>query len=166
MTIRPARIPDALAVARVHVRSWQVAYRGILPEEYLASLQPEERARRYTFESPDAGVPHTLVGLDGDALVGFATVRIEDPAVPVGELAALYVDPEHWDRGFGAALVRHAREELVRRGCRTAHLWLLQGNVRGERFYRLDEWALDGRRRSDRVWGLDVTEVGMSRELA
>ena len=47
--IRPAGPDDALAVARVHVRSWQVAYRTLLPDEYLDGLRPEERARRYTF---------------------------------------------------------------------------------------------------------------------
>lgn len=29
--IRPAKSDDALEVARVHVRSWQAAYRGLLP---------------------------------------------------------------------------------------------------------------------------------------
>ena len=29
--LRPATADDALAVAGVHVRSWQTAYRGLLP---------------------------------------------------------------------------------------------------------------------------------------
>ena len=45
MILRPAEPEDAMAVARVHVRSWQMGYKDLLPQDYLASLQPEERAR-------------------------------------------------------------------------------------------------------------------------
>ena len=45
---------DTMAVARVHVRSWQVGYRLLLPENYLSQIQPEERARRYDFANDDA----------------------------------------------------------------------------------------------------------------
>ena len=32
MILRPAEPEDAMPVARVHVRAWQVAYRGLMPE--------------------------------------------------------------------------------------------------------------------------------------
>jgi len=34
--IRPATLTDAAAVARVHVESWKVAYRGIMPDDVIA----------------------------------------------------------------------------------------------------------------------------------
>lgn len=43
MLVRAARTDDALAVAGVHVRSWQVGYRGLLPDAYLDGLRAEER---------------------------------------------------------------------------------------------------------------------------
>src|SRR4029450_9747990 len=50
-TIRPATVQDALAVGRLNVRVWQVAYGlpvraacGQLPDEHLDGLRPEERA--------------------------------------------------------------------------------------------------------------------------
>src|SRR5262249_20126629 len=95
-SLRPARPDDALAVARVHVRTWQAAYRGLLPDAYLDSLRAEDRARRYTFGSLGPDQPATIVALDGDgAIVGFATTapaRDADSA-GAGELAALHVDP-------------------------------------------------------------------------
>ena len=39
MLLRPAEPADAMGVARVHVRAWQVAYRNLLPDDYLDSLQ-------------------------------------------------------------------------------------------------------------------------------
>ena len=38
MNLRPAVPDDAMAVARVHVRAWQVAYRGSMPAQYLAEI--------------------------------------------------------------------------------------------------------------------------------
>jgi hypothetical protein len=39
MFLRRAEPADAMEVARVHVRSWQVAYRGLLPDAYLDGLR-------------------------------------------------------------------------------------------------------------------------------
>jgi len=44
-------------------------------------------------------------------------------------------------------------------------LWVLAGNVRAERFYRLDHWTADGHRRSDEVWGVAVNELRYQRTL-
>jgi hypothetical protein len=49
--LRIARPADALAVAKVHVRSWRVGYRDLLPHDYLDALRPEEQAQRYTSEA-------------------------------------------------------------------------------------------------------------------
>ena len=73
MLIRPAEAADALAVARVHVRAWQAAYRTLLPQDYLDRLRPEDRAERYDFSHQDPLKPYTMVACDGDAILGFAT---------------------------------------------------------------------------------------------
>ncbi|MHB1536011.1 MAG: hypothetical protein ACYC1D_15655 [Acidimicrobiales bacterium] len=46
MLLHRALPGDEDAVAAVHVWSWQTAYRGLVPSEYLDSLNPAERARR------------------------------------------------------------------------------------------------------------------------
>ena len=46
LTVRRATPEDAAGVAGVHVRSWQVAYRGLLPDDYLDGLRPEDRMAR------------------------------------------------------------------------------------------------------------------------
>jgi hypothetical protein len=62
MLIRPAE-PDEVAVACVHVRSWQAAYRTLLPDEYLDKLRPEDRARRFDFATADPLKPRTIVAV-------------------------------------------------------------------------------------------------------
>jgi GNAT superfamily N-acetyltransferase len=141
MELRGAEPTDAIAVARVHVRSWQAAYR--------------------TFR------PHTIVATESGDIRGFATTAAaqESNMSDYGELCALYVDPDHWGRGIGVALVSAARARLFDLGFRKAILWVLEGNVRAERFYRRDQWTPDGAQRTDEVWGRKVNDVRYRRDL-
>jgi len=167
MRLRPAGPPDAMAVARVHVRSWQAAYRTLLPDDYLDQLRPEDRAHSYDFASLDPLRPRTIVAVEDGWIHGFATTApSRDPDLgDYGELCALYVDPQQWGRGMGAALVSAARAGLVELGFRKAFLWVLAGNVRAHRFYQTDGWAPDGVKRTDSVWAVTVNEVRYQRGL-
>lgn len=166
MLIRVATPRDALEVARVHVRAWQVAYRGLLPDAALDGLRPEDRAARYTFGDPDPERPATIVAVEGGAIRGFATTGPDrGGGAGAGELWALYVEPEHWARGLGRALVAAARERLAGRGHHRAVLWVLERNARAERFYRADGWAPDGARRTETIWGIAATDVRYGRAL-
>jgi len=167
MLVRLAEPSDAMAVARVHVRSWQAAYRDLLPQDYLDQLRPEDRAQRYDFTTRDPQKPQTMVGVEGDSLIGFATTSPSRDAELAGwgELCALYVDPEFWGRGMGKALILAARRRLVDSGFTNAILWLLEGNQRADRFYRIDEWVPDGTRRAESIWGITVNELRYRTQL-
>lgn len=161
MKFRLATPSDALAVARVHVRSWQVGYRGLISDEYLDSLRPEERASRYTFGQTDPLAPTTMVAEIDGTIRGFVTTvpaRDED-AKGSGEIVAFYVDPDAWSAGIGAGMMRHARATLRERGFESAVLWMLKDNARADRFYQRDGWRLDGSERGTTVWQIDITEV-------
>ena len=46
-SVRAATPADAAAIAGVHVRSWQAAYRGIVPDEVLDGLSLPDREQRW-----------------------------------------------------------------------------------------------------------------------
>ena len=75
MTIRPARMEDVLEIAAVHVRSWQAAYRGLLPRAYLDGLDPGQRIGQWERSLSAAGWFHgrTLVVDAGGRLSGFVS---------------------------------------------------------------------------------------------
>ncbi|NNN01620.1 MAG: GNAT family N-acetyltransferase [Acidimicrobiaceae bacterium] len=167
ITYREAIDPDRSDIARVHVRSWQVGYRGLIPDEYLDQLRPEDRAARYTFGAEESTGPQWIVGVDEAAVVGFIQFgrsRDQD-ALEHGEVFALYVDPQYWGRGVGRALLDRAQHSLYHRGFRAANLWVLADNVRTMRFYERNGWSPDGLRHSEEVWGLVVESVRYQREL-
>jgi GNAT superfamily N-acetyltransferase len=167
MLLRAATPDDAREVANVHVHSWQIAYRGLMPDEYLDALRPEARAQRYTFGSSDPLQPATIVAVDDGQIRGFATTgpALNADERPRGELYALYVDPPSWRCGVGRALIAAAREHLRSQGFTEACLWVLVGNDRAEQFYRGDGWVSDGTRRVADVHGLMVDEVRYDRHL-
>jgi GNAT superfamily N-acetyltransferase len=167
LDIRLARPEDATAVAVVHVRAWQAGYRDLLPDKYLDGLRAEDRAARYDFVSRDPERPSTLVALDGDTICGFATVApaAQGDAPAYGELSALYVSPERWRCGIGAALVSAARGRLSVLGYKQAVVWVLLGNTQAQRFYEQDGWSSDGLQRVATVWGATVEEIRYSRDL-
>jgi ribosomal protein S18 acetylase RimI-like enzyme len=168
LLVRPARPEDGPAVADLHVRSWQAAYRGLLPDDYLDDLRPEDRMGRYTLGSDDPAAPSTSVATEHDVIRGFVTTgpsRDLDGA-GAGELLALYVDPLSWGLGVGRRLMEHARAQLSGMGFRLATLGVLVGNDRALRFYRADGWTADGARRTRVVWGVAVHEECLRRTLS
>lgn len=165
--LRSAQPADAIDLARMHVRAWQVAYRGLLFDELLDSLQPAEWAERYVFADEDPSKPATVVALEGEAICGFATTGpcADDARAGTGELMALYVDPDRQGLGVGRALIEQARARLARQGFAQACLWVLAGNERAERFYRIDGWSADGTRRPAKTPGFSVEDIRYTRPL-
>jgi GNAT superfamily N-acetyltransferase len=168
LIVRQAKPADAAQVAGVHVRAWQAAYRGLLPDAYLDALSADDRAARYTFGSVDPQAPRTIVALADGVLCGFATIaraRDEDTC-EAGELCAMYVEPALWRGGGGRALMDAVYDRPRAMGCGEAVLWVLVGNERAERFYRAQGWWADGSRRRENIWGLDADEIRYRRTLA
>jgi GNAT superfamily N-acetyltransferase len=168
LEVRPAQPEDAAAVAGVHVRSWQVGYRGLLADAYLDGLRPEDRMRHYRFDSTDPAEPSTIVALEDGVMRGFATTGPcrDGDVIDGGEVLALYVDPDTWGHGVGRRLMVEARAGLSRRGFTDAALWVLVGNGRAQRFYGADGWVPDGQRRKVEIWNVVVDEVRYRRRLS
>ncbi len=167
MILRPAEPRDALDVARVHITSWQAAYRGLVPDDYLDSLNIEDRAARYDFTGTDPSKPFTIVVIVDGWIAGFVTTLPSRAAdLPLdGEIGALYVSPPYWGRKAGAALITAGRGRLVSQGFEFAHLWVLENNRRAERFYQLDGWRADGAKQTDSSRGFPLMELRYRREL-
>lgn len=144
--VRAAVQADARDVARLQVRSWQSAYRGLIAQEYLDGLTTEVFADRYTFGRVGLRMPSTLIAVDGIAIRGLVTTGLcrEMDFPNFGELTAIYVDPAHVRTGVGRLLITAARQRLRLVGVTGALLWVLDGNVPARRFYERDGWRLDG----------------------
>lgn len=170
-TVRTATPDDAASIARIHVRTWQVAYRGQIPDEVLDGLRLEPRERWWRVEWwKQAGASHRLlVAESGDGIVGFVALgpsRDDEAVAATGEVYAIYADPGVWGLGVGRHLMERANEELRAAGFREATLWVIETNARARRFYTIAGWTTDGARKSERFGPATITEIRYRRGSA
>jgi GNAT superfamily N-acetyltransferase len=146
MQIRQAVTTDAQEIARVHVRGWRIGYADFLSPEFLSTLSVEESAMRWLRSLADITQIETYVAEeDGSILgwIGFGHNR-EGMGLETGEVHGLYVDPDHWDKGIGVALLAAAEEHLTGAGFLQAIVWTLAENTRARGLYEASGWTFDG----------------------
>lgn len=169
LKIRDARVTDADGVARVHVRTWQAAYRGLIEQAILDGLSIEDRAQSW-HRNIAAPLPTTiglLVGIRSDEIVGwisFGSGRDAD-GLADGEVYGLYADPSSWSSGVGHALLDAAEQRLAAAGHTSAYLWVLDGNERADTFYQRHGWLADGATRVEERPGHTLAEHRRTKRL-
>jgi GNAT superfamily N-acetyltransferase len=163
MLVRAATGADAEVIDRIRIRGWQVAYRGLFPERELDRLVPEGPRWKRRIEHPPPGWS-TFVAEEDGALLGFASVGPSRDEGGLGELYAIYVDPQEWSRGAGRALLERAEERLAGTYAE-ATLWVLEGNARARRFYEAAGWEQDAGRQAVERLGATPPEVRYRKRL-
>jgi GNAT superfamily N-acetyltransferase len=149
ISVRVATADDAAAIARIHVRSWQSAYRGMIGDEILDGLSVDRREsdwrERLGAGAPGETIPFTLVAELGDGTCGFCNVARLD-ADAEATIGALYLEPGHLRAGIGSALLRAALERLRGAGYDDVVLWVLKANHAARAFYARFGFVADGAR--------------------
>ncbi|HBJ86238.1 MAG TPA: GNAT family acetyltransferase [Verrucomicrobiales bacterium] len=83
-----------------------------------------------------------FVALAGDKVVGTITAGYDGHR---GWLYSLAVLPEHRHGGIGSALVRHAEQALLSRGCLKINLQVVESNSQVVAFYQTLGYAVEPR---------------------
>jgi GNAT superfamily N-acetyltransferase len=159
--VRRATVADALGIAEIHVRAWQVAYRHAFPPEKLDALSVDERAERWRRV---LGEETVYVAEEGGALLGWASGGTCRDDEADGELYGIYVAPDVWGNGAGRALIERVEDDLAGAHAE-AVLWVLEDNPRARRFYELAGWHLDGGRKRETYLGVAVDVVRYRKAL-
>jgi GNAT superfamily N-acetyltransferase len=167
--IRPARVADGAALGAVHVRGWQWAYRGLMPDAFLDSLDRRSRGRGWAAMVAEDRSKRTIVAeVDGRVigLCSYGPSRDADATPDTGEIHCLYLEQEWVGRGVGRALWEHALDALRDGGFRECTAWALVGNERGRRFFESMGLTDDGGRKQDETRNFLVQEVRYAVALA
>jgi ribosomal protein S18 acetylase RimI-like enzyme len=146
--VRDAKLEDAETAATIHVKTWQVAYRGQIPDDYLDSLDVVSRTNRWKekLSNPKPRTKNLIAEVNGK-VVGFCDLgksRDDDATDDVGEVYAIYVDVDFMGKGVGTKIINKALLFLKEFGFKSATLWVLESNTRGRHFYEQNGWTMDG----------------------
>ena len=144
LTVRPARVEDVAQMARVNVRSWQEAYRGLMPDAVLDDPGfVTARERFWTVALTDERYRANRVAVaerEGE-LVGIAMSGppLDADAAWARQLYVLYVYAAEYGTGAGATLL-----EAVVDPEESVALWVADPNPRAQAFYRKHGFVTDG----------------------
>lgn len=172
LTVRPAVPSDAAAFAEIHVRAWQVAYRGIVDQALIDRLDVAEKTVSWEqgIREPRDGARITVCEHDG-RVAAWSThgpCHHQPPAAhgtgrPEGELMGLYAHPDAWGTGAGPAVLADALAWLDGRYASSV-LWVLSGNPRAIACYRRHGYvAVVERVITDQVAGAPLTMMRRTR---
>ncbi|MDO6814487.1 GNAT family N-acetyltransferase [Cobetia amphilecti] len=160
--IQSATINDCFEVAILHVKTWQHAYRGMLPECYLNSLSVSDREImwRRMIKQQSAQLLVARIAEQITGFVAFGASRDKDASIDRSEIWAIYVAPESWSMGIGHSLWVSAQQEIIAKGYTSASLWLLADNEKALRFYERVGFTLEpSSRKSFELGGVEVEEI-------
>ena len=153
---------EAKGQAYVHYHAWQQTYTGLIDQSYLDGMSVE-LSQKYALRSLQNGYT-MFVAKDGERVIGFASYgpyRGDDLA-DAGEVIAIYLLKEYYDRGIGRALMEAALDAL--KGYSRVCVWALRDNARAIRFYQRCGFSPDGAEKQLKLI-TEVAEIRLVREM-
>jgi ribosomal protein S18 acetylase RimI-like enzyme len=153
LQIRPATIADARRIAKIHVETWRAAYRGQIPDDILDALDINRRAIFWDKHLATQSRGVSVAELDKE-IIGFCDLipsrDADSNSKEIGEIAAIYIQPEFWRKGAGDALCRHSLKEGRLQNYSAVTLWVLGSNTAARNFYEAIGFNLDGATKVDK----------------
>ncbi|HEY9108570.1 MAG TPA: GNAT family N-acetyltransferase [Roseateles sp.] len=138
VTLRAMSPADADAVAALHATSWRSAYRGMMPDDYLANEVDAERRSvwRERLLGPAPAPFFGVVAEDakGD-MIGFAYVLPRQDSTFGTLVDNLHVHPDFKGGGIGRQLLQAVVGKLGPAHAEPLYLWVLDANEPAKRFY-------------------------------
>ncbi|HID07683.1 MAG TPA: GNAT family N-acetyltransferase [Armatimonadetes bacterium] len=146
MRIRQFQVGDETAMERIAPRAFMG--RGLARLAIDASLPREAVAEEYRREARgyaervmrgEKGIA-VFVAEEDNATVGYIVVGVRDRSRDIygflwGAIISLAVDPEHWGKGIGSALIAEGLKWLKQQGVKYAEVSTDQNNIPAIRAY-------------------------------
>ncbi|HEV4626147.1 TPA: GNAT family N-acetyltransferase [Streptococcus pneumoniae] len=122
----------------VHWQMWREAYDDLLPAEFQETMTLE-RCRLFSQKYPE----NTLIAIGDLKVVGFISYgNFRDETMQAGEIIALYVLKDYYEKGIAQKLMKAALTALNHFS--EIFLWVLKDNKRAIAFYQKMGFTFDG----------------------
>lgn len=161
VTIRPVKVGDEHRLATVHIKSWQEAYAGLMPEQYLEQL-PSEHNQRVEMWSRVIANPArwAWAAVDNDEIVGFVLFGPPRDKNRDGfiELGAIYLLESHKNKKIGFSLLSAGFNKMKGLGYKRAYCWVLENNPT-IKFYERTGAKFSSEVKQDEIGGKSFKEL-------
>ena len=143
--IRLAVSTDAADMAEVLMRSWEVAYKDIIPAEYINAKNatcPEQYKRNISNDNADSYV----IQLSGRTvgIMRIASPQDHDLGDDCYELHYIYLHPDYFRSGIGTQAMEYAFDKAGCLGKKAMIVWVLAENINAINFYKKCGFFADG----------------------
>ena len=128
--IRNAEKEDVRQIAEILVEDWQKAYRGIMDDAFLDSMNVSQRC-----EIEGKRYQKYVVAADGNEILGYAWLEASADKPADCEMIALYIRYSKRNHGIGKLLMQYAVHHFREIGKKTMIVWCLKENVESRKFY-------------------------------
>ena len=165
VNIRLAVPGDAAEMAEVLMRSWEVAYKGIIPDEYIREKnagRPEQYKWAVTAKNTDS----YIIRRDGKTvgIMRIAPPQDDDTGDDFYELHYIYLHPDYYRQGIGTKAMAFAFDIARNLGKKYMVVWVFADNVNSVKFYEKCGFQADGKT-AMRDFGKMLTSIRMKRIL-
>lgn len=136
MTIRIANINDAQGIAKVHIDSWRITYKGIIPQSFLDSLNYEQRTKLW--ENNISDKTNTIfVAENENKIIGFVTggTRNTNKEPGASDLTSIYILEEWQGYGVGKKLLKKIMTSFLEQDYQKIYVDVLAAN-KTRHFYK------------------------------
>lgn len=160
--IRPLTKEDVAGAAEIRVNGWKTAYKGIIADEHLDSLNIEEQTKKF---EKCVGLDNFIVAVQNEKVVGFCRFVYDnsyssDIDYVDCELSAIYVRPDLKGKGIGAKLFNYVIDKFNKLGKNTMIIWCLADNKKSIDFYKHMGGEIKEKKQST-IGNKEYEEVGL-----
>lgn len=136
--IRNIREEDISSVVDIQISGWKTAYKGIIDDDYLNSMDRDKKIEKRKRDYKDNGF---IVAELNKKIVGFCRYidsnKFSNDIENIDcELLAIYVKPDMKYKGIGTKLVQFVIDEFKRKNKTKMIIWCLKDNEPSKKFYK------------------------------
>lgn len=151
-SIRKMILEDIDQVRQIYTLGWQNAFRGIVPQTYLDTMNLADWA-------PPLDGAYVLT--DETTILGTSSIApARDSAFDGwGEIISIYVLSHLIGQGYGHLLFEYVKEKLLEQHYRDIYLTVFEDNRRARTFYEKHGFSWNGERLPLNIGGKDLIEL-------
>jgi L-amino acid N-acyltransferase YncA len=165
ITIRPAVPADAPDMAEVHMRSWEVAYKDIIPAEYIREKNAT-RPAMWQNSLAEGKYPHMVIQKNGKTVGNMCVAPPQDDDVDenVYELHGIYLHPDYYRQKIGTQAMEFAYDIARNLGKTVMTVWVFADTTNSIKFYEKCGFIPDGKTKILDC-GKPLTAIRMRKDL-